>query len=105
MKIKVKEEFDVFELFVHENEAVNALCPYALVEAINEHLIDAGWRVCPPESLDRFTLWSANDDEEGYIERYFNIQQVKDALPVEAAELLEEINEMSLDLSPKQDGD
>lgn len=100
MKVKVKEEFNVFELFVHDNEAVHAICSYELAEAINELLIDSGWRVCPPESLDRFTLWSTNDDEEGYIDRYFNLQQVKESLPVEVVELLEEIDEMSFDLSP-----
>ena len=103
MKVTVKEEFDVFELFVHDTEAIHALCPYAVAEAINEHLLDVGYRVCPPESLSRFTLFGANDEEESYMERYFTVQQVKDAFPDEVVEMLEELNELEFDLSPKQD--
>ena len=105
MKVKVTEEFDVFELFVHDNEAIHALDTYEVAEAINEHLIEIGFKVEPPESLTRFTVWNANDEEESYIERYFTVQQVKDALPSEVVEALEEINEMSFDLSPKSSGD
>jgi dienelactone hydrolase len=102
MNVKVLEEFNVFELFVHDNEAIHAICPYELAEAITEHLIDAGYKVVPPESLDRFTLFNANDEEESYIERYYSIQQVKDELPDDVVQLLEDINGLELDLSPKQ---
>lgn len=101
MKVKVSEEFDVFELFVHDNEAVHAVCPYELAEAINEHLIDIGYKVCPPESLERFTLFNANDEEESYLERYYSVQQVKDELPDDVVEQLDIINGMSFDLSPR----
>ena len=104
MKVKVSEEFDIFELFVHDNEAIHALDPHEVAEAINEHLLDVGYKVIPPESLYRFTVWNANDDEESYIERYYTIQQVKDALPSDVVDALDEINEMSFDLSPKAKG-
>ncbi len=97
MKVTVAEDFNIFELFVHDNEAIQAVCPYALAEAINEHLVD--WQVMAPESLDRFTLFSTDDEDERYIERYYSVQQVKDALPAEAVEQLEAINDMELNLS------
>lgn len=103
MKVKVQEEFDVFELLIHDNEAVHAICPYELADAINEHLIDTGYKILPPESLDRFTIFNADDEDERYIERYYNVQQVKAELPAEVVEALEEINELDLDLSPRQE--
>jgi len=102
MKVTVKEEFDLFELFVHDTEAIHALCPYEVAEAINEHLCESGWKVSPPESLSRFTLFSIDDEEEGYLERYYTAQQVKDAFPPEVVEALEEINELEFDLSPRK---
>ena len=101
MKIKVQEEFNVFELFVHDNEAICAIDAYELAENLNEHLDEIGYKVVPPESLDRFTLFNANDEEENYIERYYSVQQVKNELPNEAVARLEAINEMELDLSPR----
>jgi hypothetical protein len=100
VKVKIKEEFNVFELFIHENEAMKSICPYALADAINEHLIDVGYKVCPPESLERFTLFNADDEEEGYIDRYYTVQQVKDVFPTEVVEALEGLNETEIDLSP-----
>lgn len=103
MKITVKEEFNIFELFVHDNEAIHAICPYELAEAINEHLDD--WRVCPPESLSRFTVFATYDEEESYMERYYTVQQVKAELPSDLIDRLEEINKLDLDLSPKENRD
>ena len=103
MKITVKEEFNIFELFVHDNEAIHAICPYELAEAINEHLDD--WRVCPPESLSRFTVFATYDEEESYMERYNTVQQVKAELPSDLIDRLEEINKLDLDLSPKENRD
>ena len=100
MKVKVKEEFNIFELFVHDNAAVHAICPYELAEAINEHLDD--WRVCPPESLSRFTVFATNDEEESYIERYYSVEQVKTELPSDLIDQLEELNALEFDLSPRQ---
>lgn len=100
MKVKVEEEFDVFELFVHDNEAVHAIDAYEIAEAINEHLIDSGWRARPPEGLDRFTLAACNH-EEYLTERLYSVEQVKGYLPSEAVDALEEINGLDLDLSPR----
>lgn len=100
MKVKVHEEFNVFELFVHDNEALHAVCPAELAEAINEHLLSEGWRVYPPDGLGlRFTLYNDNDGGEKYTERYYSVDQVKSALPAEAIEALEAINDLELDIS------
>jgi hypothetical protein len=99
MKVKVQEEFNVFELFVHDNEALYAVDAYNVAEAINEHLIDLGWKVYPPDGLDRFVLVNANDENERYSERYYSTEQVMVELPQDAIEQLEAINELDLDLS------
>jgi hypothetical protein len=99
MKMEAREEFDVFELFVHDNEAILALDTHAVADAINERLDD--WRVYPPDSLSRFTLYAANDEEERYTERYYSVEQVRDALPSDAVQQLEDINETELDISPR----
>lgn len=101
MKIKVQEEFNIFELFVQDNEAIHAVDAYALAESLNEHLDEIGYKVIPPEGLDRFTLFNANDEEESYIERYYSVQQVKNELPDEVVDQLKSIDEMQLDLSPR----
>lgn len=100
MKVKVSEEFNIFELFVHDNEALGGVDASSLAWAINEELVDSGWRVRPPEGLDRFTLAAANH-EEYFTERCYTIDQVKDYLPTEAVDALEEINQMEIDLSSK----
>lgn len=100
MKVKVSEEFNVFELFVHDNEALGSIDAASLAWAINEQILDSGWRVRPPEGLDRFTLVAVND-EEYFTERCYSIDQVKDYLPPDAVETLEELDDMELDLSSK----
>lgn len=100
MKVKVSEDFSVFELFVHDNEVSGGVCPHSLAHAINEELVDSGWRVRPPDSLDRFTL-AASDHEEYFTERCYTTDQVKDYLPSDAVEALEELDGMELDLSSK----
>lgn len=100
MKVKVTDEINVFELFVHDNEALGAIDPHSMAEAINEHMLDSGWRVRPPDGLDRFTLQAA-DHEEYFTERCYSAEQVKSYLPFEAVEALEEINDMEFDLSAR----
>lgn len=100
MKVKVSEEFNIFELFVHENEVIGGVDATTLACAINEELVDSGWRVRAPEGLDRFTLQDA-DGEESFTERCYSIDQVRDYLPPDAVQALEEIDDMELDLSSK----
>jgi hypothetical protein len=98
MKIKVQEEFNIFELFVYDNEMSHGIDLYRLAEAINNLLYR--WTVSPPESLERFILFSS-DEEEYFMERYYNVQQVKNELPDDAINQLEDINKMEFDLSPR----
>jgi len=99
MKVKVREEFNIFELFVHDNEALHAVDAGNIAEAINEHLIDLGWKVYPPDGTDRFILVNADDESECYSERYYSAEQVRLDLPQEAIDQLEAINDLDLDLS------
>ena len=99
MKVKVSEEFNVFELFVHDNEAIHAIDQDAVAEAINERISETGWTVYPPDGLDRFTLRS-EDEDQAFTERCYTIDQVKAYLPVDAVEALEEIDLLEFDLSP-----
>jgi len=101
MKVLVREEFDVFELFVYDSEALRSLCPHAVAEAINERLED--WEVRPPDGLDRCTLVSTICEKERYTDRYYTADQVRVAFPVDAVEQLEELNGMDFDLSPEAD--
>ena len=100
MKLTVTEKFNLFELFVHGNEAIQGLDKDDVAEAINELLIDSGWEIYPPDGIDRFTVGEA-DGGKTFSERCYTVDQVKDYLPVDAVEALEEINRMSIDLSSR----
>jgi hypothetical protein len=97
MRIKVKEEFNIFELFVHDNDMTHGIDLYKVADVINDLLYR--WVVSPPESLERFILFSS-DEEEYFMDRYYNVQQVKSELPDDAIKQLEAIDAMEFDLSP-----
>jgi hypothetical protein len=103
MKIRAEDEFDVFRLFVHDIgvEANSFFDEAALAEALTEALETdtyPPYRIEAPDDtgLDRFVLRRLED--RGWTERYYSVEQVKEALPDEVVRALEELNKSSFKL-------
>ena len=99
MKVQFKlREFDLFELFVHDNEVSGWIDEEGLADAINALLETSVYRVDTDDRLGRWVLFHHFETSLEWDEIYYNTDQVKEAWPADSIQIFNMLNDRVITL-------